>query len=217
MVDDRDAIAEPLGLVHIVGREQDRAARGLELLDEVPDLAARLWIEPRRRLVEEEQIRVADDRAGDGQSLLLPAGQLTNPAVTLLVELDESNDVVDRSARRIEAAKQSHRFGDRQLLRELRFLQLDAEALAKLAVVARPAPAEHDDITLVGGVEALADLDRRRLAGAVRPEQAETFAGRDLEVQSIDGDDVRVALAEAVHRDREISSHGRSRRDARPR
>src|SRR5512138_156716 len=132
MVDDGDAVAEPLGLIHVMRREEYRAARRFELLDEVPDLSARLGIEPRRRLVEEEQIRVAHDRTGDRQPLLLAARQLADPAVPFLIELYEPDHVVDAPAGCIEAAKQAHCFRDRQLLGELRFLQLNAEPLAEL-------------------------------------------------------------------------------------
>ena len=46
------------------------------------------------------------------------------------------------------------------------------------------------------------DLERGRLAGAVRAEEAEHGAGRDVERQVGQGLDVLVVLGEAVHRDR---------------
>ena len=61
---------------------------------------------------------------------------------------------------------------------------------------ASPAPAEHLDLARVGRGQALADLDGRRLAGAVGPEQAEALAAADLEVEAVDGDDVAVGFAE---------------------
>ena len=50
----------------------------------------------------------------------------------------------------------------------------------------------------VGGEEAFADLDGGRLSGAVGAEQAEALAGRDLEVEAIDGDDIVVSLPESL-------------------
>ena len=47
--------------------------------------------------------------------------------------------------------------------------------------------------------ETLADLDRRCLAGAVRAEQAEAFAGRDGQIESIDGAHVAVMLVELAN------------------
>ena len=47
--------------------------------------------------------------------------------------------------------------------------------------------------------EAFADLDRRRLAGAVRAEQPEALAGVHLEVEAVHGDDVLVRLTEIAN------------------
>src|SRR5581483_3603335 len=51
LVDDRDPVAESLGLVREVRRQQQGSALGLDLREELPRLAARAGIEPRRRLV----------------------------------------------------------------------------------------------------------------------------------------------------------------------
>ena len=61
--------------------------------------------------------------------------------------------------------------------------------------------AEHGDVAGVALAVALEDLDRRRLAGAVRAEQAEDLAGRDLEVDPAHRLDAVVRLAQADHGD----------------
>ena len=75
----------------------------LELGDQVPELPARLGIEAGRRLVEKDQVRIADDRAGEREPLLLSAGQLADARIALLVELDDMDHVVDRPAALVEA------------------------------------------------------------------------------------------------------------------
>src|SRR5215210_7835665 len=51
---DADAVAELLGLAHVVGAEQDRGVvRLLYPLDEDLDVLLATWVEARRRLVEE--------------------------------------------------------------------------------------------------------------------------------------------------------------------
>ena len=67
------SVAQSLGFVHVVRRQQDRAAGFLEFLDEVPQLTPRLRIETGRRFVEKEQIGIADERAGEREALLLAA------------------------------------------------------------------------------------------------------------------------------------------------
>jgi hypothetical protein len=46
------------------------------------------------------------------------------------------------------------------------------------------------DLAAVGRRQAFQDFDRRGLAGAVRAEQAEAFAGGDGQVEPRDGDDI---------------------------
>ena len=53
-----------------------------------------------------------------------------------------------------------------------------------------PALAEHLDDALVGEREPFADLDRRRLAGAVRAEKPEALTRGDGEIEAVHGDDV---------------------------
>ena len=55
---------------------------------------------------------------------------------------------------------------------------------------------EHLHLAAVARAVALEDLDRRRLAGAVRPEQAEHLAARDLEVDPAQRLDAVVGLAQ---------------------
>jgi hypothetical protein len=57
-----------------------------------------------------------------------------------------------------------------------------------------PCEAEHLHLTGVWFEEAFEYLDRRRLAGAVRPEQSEALTTRDDERQTVDGHDVAVAF-----------------------
>ena len=73
---------------------------------------------------------------------------------------------------------------------------MNAQALAQLLGLLVPLQAEHFDQARVGRGEALADLDGRGFTGAVGAEQAETFSGRHVEIQVVDGDDVLVRLAE---------------------
>src|SRR6478672_6354179 len=135
MVHDRHAVAELFGLVHVVRREHDAASARSQLDDEVPQLPSRLRIEPRRRLVEEQQLRVADDGAGEREALLLSAAQLPDARLALLTELYDVDHLVHTPAALVEAAEEHHGLLHRQLLGELRLLKLDAEALTERTLV----------------------------------------------------------------------------------
>ena len=138
VIDDRHAVAEHLGLVHVVRGQQDGAAVGAEAFEDVPQLPPRLRVEAGGRLVEEQQVGIAGQRARHRQPLLLPARQLADPAVPLALELDEPQQLGHVAAAPVERAEQPQRLLDRQLVGQLRFLQLDAEPLPQLVLVASP-------------------------------------------------------------------------------
>ena len=111
-----------------------------------PSISSQSWrrdcgIEAGGRLVQEEQLGVADQGAGQRQPLLLAAGERAHPGLGLLPELHHGDDVVRRRAALVEAAEELHRLLHGELLRELGLLERDAEPLAQLAVVRAPAAA----------------------------------------------------------------------------
>ena len=73
MIHDRDAVAQPLGFVHVVRGQNDRPPGLLEVFDQIPQLATGLRIESGCRLVEEQQLRATDQCAGEREPLLLSA------------------------------------------------------------------------------------------------------------------------------------------------
>ena len=74
-VDDREPVAELVGLLHVVRGEQDRLTRGVQLAEDVPERDAALRIEPGGRLVEEEDRRPVHDRPGHHEPLRHAAGE----------------------------------------------------------------------------------------------------------------------------------------------
>jgi hypothetical protein len=94
----------------------------------------------------------------------------------------------------IKRPKQPQRFLDRQLLGELRLLELHAEPLPQLTLVRLPCQAEDLDLAGVGLEQPLEDFDRRRLARAVGAKQPEALAAIDAKREAVNGDDISVTL-----------------------
>ena len=74
-VEHHDLVGQLGGLLGAVGGEQDRRALVAQLADQVAHRDAGLRVQPGGRLVEQEDLRAADQRGGQGQALALAAGQ----------------------------------------------------------------------------------------------------------------------------------------------
>ena len=202
VLDDRDAVGELLRLVEIVRRQQDRLAELAQLAHRLPCAAARLGIEAGRRLVEEDQLGIADQREREVQPAQLPAGELAAALVGLLLQAGEREHLLDVARARIEARPVAQRLARRDVRVDAAGLQHDADSLAQRAAAAARVEAEHRDLAAAARAVALEDLDRRRLAGAVRPEQPEDLAAAHADVDSADGLELAVSLAQRAHLDR---------------
>ena len=192
--DDRDPVGEALRLVHVVGGEEDGLAEVAQGGDRLPGLAPRLRVEAGGRLVEEEQLRIADQRHADVEAALLPAGELAGARVRLALEADRVDHLLDRSRPAVVAGEQRERLGDGQVGVEAAALQDDPDPLAPgaagRAADPRRGPSTSPAVAIAVSLE---DLDRGRLAGAVGPEEGEDLPRPHLEVDPAHGLDVAVA------------------------
>ena len=127
-----------------------------------------------------------------------PPERVRTRAPGLLGQADAGERLGRVEAAGVEAAEEGEDLADLELLGELRLLQLDAEPRAQRAAVAPPALAEHLDLPGARREQPLEDLDRRRLARPVRPEQAEALAGRHREVEPVDRHELAVALDQSA-------------------
>ena len=200
--DHRDAVCELLCLVEIVGGQEDRLAQRAKCADHLPGGPARGRVEPRRRLVEEDEIGVADERDSEVETPLLPARERLDARPPFLLEADELDHLVDVARMGVVAGKEAVDLADRQHGGALGVLQDDADPLSQLPrCVARVVP-EHRGLARIPRAVTLQDLDRRRLPGPVRPEEAENLALSNLEADPAERFDAVVRLAQVANDDR---------------
>src|SRR2546427_12949888 len=204
VIHDRDAVAQALGFLHVVGREQHGPAVRAEPADDFPQLPSRLRIQAGRRLIEEQQLGFADERARDGEALLLAARERHDARLALFLEPDEREHLVDRVRLPVERPEQRQHLADLELVGELGFLELNAEALAQRPSGGAVAPrrAEDLDLTRIRERQPLEDFDGSGLAGTVGSEQSKAFARLDDEIETRNGDDVPEPLGERATVDR---------------
>ena len=205
----RDAIRELLRLVEVVRRQENRRAERAQRADHVPGGTARGRIEAGRRLVEEDEIGIADEGDSQVEPAFLPARERLDPRVALLAEPDELDHLVDVTWVRVVAREEPMRLGDGEQRAQLGVLEHDADPLSQCARRIAWIVTEHVRVAPVTCAIALEDLDRGGLAGSVRPEQAEDLALGHLEADTAQCFHLAVGLREPGHVDG--IRHGRRR------
>jgi hypothetical protein len=183
MIHDRDPAAQALGLLHEVRREDQRASLLCQLAQPLPDQVARLRVQPGSRLVHEEDLRVIDEGPRKRQAPLHPARERPDRRVRPSVQAGKlqqpRNPGLDLRVLHAEvAAIYGEVLGDRKVGIQVVELRHHADLRARLARTRRNFVIEKLRAAGVRVDQPQAQLQGRRLAGAIRTEQAEAFAVR---------------------------------------
>ena len=186
VVDDPDPVGERVGLLQVLGGEEDGdAVVGGEARDLVPERGAALDVEAGRRLVEEEDARPVGEREREVEPALHPARVAADLAVGGVGEADPLEQfaaalVALGLAEAVQGGLQAHVLAAGQQRVERGLLQGGADRGAHL----RPFldDVEAGDAGGAGGgrEEGGQHQHRRRLAGAVGAEEAVDLALGDL-------------------------------------
>jgi len=217
-VNDGDPVAQPLRLVEVVGRQQDRdLARGAERRDQVQQLVTDARVEPDGRLVEEQHLGLRHQRPGDLQPSPLPAAVAGNRPVGEAAEAEGVEHVGNpgpnlvaaqppQAGMDLEVAPAGERAVDDGLLEHH-----GARSPGSPRLAAHVVPGDTGSAT--GRHHSRRQHpDRRRLARAVGTEEAEDLAGRDREVDPLHRiDTTGIGLAQPDDFDRRC---GLNQRDA---
>ena len=147
--------------------------------------------EPERRLVEQEHVRRRDERAPDRELLLLPARERAGLAVAELRQHRKELVGARRAGSRLRSSAagrepEAQVLLDGQLAEDPAALgdERDARPRDRLGSPAAERAAVEADVSCRRGDEAHDRVQRRRLAGAVRADQADDLAALQLEAQS---------------------------------
>ena len=195
VVEDRDPVAEALGLGQVVRRQDDRRVVGLEqLFDEGLDLELGARVETGGGLVEEQECRARQQRPRDRDLLLhAPAHLLDRPANSLFGDPQpfEDPDGVRSRVFRVQAVEPGR---ERQVLERRELLEerrVDADAVDRSLdghLLADEVVTEDLDPTLVEAEEAADKADQRGFAAAVGPEDAVDLSALQAHRDVADGD-----------------------------
>jgi hypothetical protein len=185
-----------------VGGQEDRRAQRAQRANQLPGGPACRRVEAGRRLVEEDEVGVADEGDPEVEATLLAAGQGLHTGVALLSEPDEVDDLVHVAGPLVVAGEEAVHLAHGQERAQLGLLQDDADPFPQRARGRARVVPEDDGVAAVPVPVPLEDLDRGRLPGTVRPEEAEDLSLCHREAHTAERCDGSIRLREVGDDDR---------------
>jgi hypothetical protein len=221
-VHDREAVGKAQRLDLVVGDEQHRDAEpALQQLDLHAHLLAQLRVQVAEGLVEQQEVRLVDERPAEGQALHLPAAQHRARAALGAAQahqVEHAGHLVPH--RRLREAPELERVGDVLEHGHVRPDRVGLEDHPEVALVGRhevpPGRGRHHpiaqgDLARVGLLEAGHEPQRGGLAAAAGAEQGEDLAAPDRQRNGIHRRRLAEPLADAVEREDRLADAGRLR------
>jgi hypothetical protein len=186
VVDDDHAVGQALDLLHVVRGVDESLALSLQRQQVVEDGVAASRVDTGRRLVEQQHLGVVHQRAGNVQPAL-HAAAVGGRFVACAVGQPDGGQNLGGAApgagrgQAVEGAEQLDIRLCRQVFEQCQVLRHQADAALAGGFVLRQRRAAHQHAASVGWGQATDHGDGGRLAGAIRPQQAQHLAGRHVE------------------------------------
>jgi hypothetical protein len=210
-LDDPDAVAHVLSHLERVRAHEDGAATLGELLEEILQQSRALRVEADHRLVHHDHLGLMNQCARDDEllphamavrlgELVLPGREVEEPEQFVHPPLD------DRALLAVERRDEAQELRAGELVVDKRAIGNESHprlCLARLPLKIVAADLYHATCWLEDAGD---HAQRRRLPGAVGPEEAEQFAGRHLEIDAIDGGKAAVAFGQVRKTDHRVFS-----------
>jgi hypothetical protein len=165
-VDDREAVAQLVGLLKVLRRQEHRRAMPVDPAQLVPDRQPARRVQPRGRLVEEQHLRLVHERRREIEAALHAAGVALDHPVRGVLELDQREQLprARRGLRRAEPEQPAVQ---------------DQELAARLArIQSRLLKCHADPPPSAIGVARDVDAGNLRAAGGDRQQRGEHAHGR---------------------------------------
>jgi sulfane dehydrogenase subunit SoxC len=191
VVDDSDPIGKDIGFLEVLRGQEDRdAVLAREPTNLVPQRCATLDVKARGRLVEEQDARTMDERHGEIEATLHAAGVAAHLAIGRVAQAD-TLEQLHRAWRALGARERLEGSLEQKMLAageqriERRLLQRGPDVAAHRGTFLDDVVAAHSCRPGGRGQERSEHKDRRRLAGAVRTEEAVDLACPDMQIDAV--------------------------------
>ena len=171
---------------------------------------------PLTRLIEDQRLGIAEQRAGDTEPLAHAERELAGALVRHLAQTDQIDQIVDAASRDAVRLGQSEQMVVRRTTAMNRArLEQGADLVQRRSMIA-VVLAVHLRVARCGRVEPEHQSDRRRLPRPVRAEEAGDDAGPHRERQIVHGTLVAIILGEVARFDQAGKNRSRTKRRAIP-
>ncbi len=218
---DVDVVGDAHDEVHVVLHEEHGELEVVaDLPDELAELGDLLVVQPAGGLVEEKQARLRHERARELDALLDPVRERRRREERTVAEADDVEHlerVLLTGAAPSAVRPDEHVLEHRHRAEELDVLERPRDALAhdleRGLLEERRSVEQH--VPGVRLVETRDDVERRRLAGAVRPDEARDVALLDVERDAVEGDDSAEAQGDVPYLEEGHPQQTLNRLDAR--
>ena len=196
--DDADPVANPLDLVQLVRGEEDRAAALALLGDQRQELLLHQRVEPAGRLVEDQQLGRVEAGQDQTDLLAVAARELAERTIEVGAEaLGQGFGAAD-ALDPPQTGEQPQRFASTRLLAVAEVSGQISEPGPDRDALALSIEAEDPGAARARMQQVEEGADRRRLAGAVRAEQAEDLARLHRKSYVLDAAHVAVEFGQPV-------------------
>ena len=192
VVDDADVTAQLFRLFQVVGGENDGDALLIELGEEAPHRTAQFNVHASSGLVEDQQARLVNQRAGNHQTALHATGQRTRRHVALVPQAQLGQVLLGALLGHLGRNTVVARLGDDNVealleLVEVELLRHHAQAAFERRRLAVQVVAEHVDRAAGLVHQGGEDADGGGLAGTIGAKQGEEVAFGDVQVYALEG------------------------------
>ena len=214
--DDPDHVRHLLDLAQVVARHEDGLAGRGEETEGVAHGHDAGRVEAVGRLVEEEELRVAEQRRGDPQPLLHAERIGGHRVPRAVAQADQVEQLLDPlvGGPRAGCGQRTQVFAAAQVRIEGRRFDESTDLEQPPPIASPERPAQHLDRSRVGSDEAGQQPHRGGLAGAIGSEEPVDHAGRHRQVEPVEGEALAVALAQAPRGEGEAVGVRRGNRHA---
>src|SRR6266849_6961837 len=211
VIDDHDAVAETLGLFHIVRSVDEGFAALLQGLEIFKDGIAALRIDTDGRLIEQKNLRIVKQSRRQIQTPLHASAERFHFVTGAIRESDQIQDVVDcllclRAGERVKRRKKNQIVAGGELVIKGHVLRDEADLQLDRVGVALNLLAFDEDFAGIQAQQSRDDGDSRRFAGAVRPQQADGLSAISAKTDAGDGNQLSVLLRKLFHFKHEYAS-----------